>query len=148
MAGDTTDDAVGGDWSDSLAQRLGIDHRHSAGTAALAVVFALLCGIYASWLLADFGLRWPVLIIALVGSGVLFYGQPTRNSVVALGLYCLAALLALTPVILNLVFVVDSSRYGVANPWPAVLTIADLVFLVVFVVFALVLSGIASLIDQ
>lgn len=124
-------------------RRFSIEHRHSAGTTALAVVLALVCGFYAAWLLADFGLRLPALIVVALASGVFFYARPTRAGVVSTGLYTLAVFIALTPVVLDLAFVLAADQHGIENPWPFVLSLADLLFLVVFVLLALIPAGIA-----
>lgn len=145
MASDTRPDSDAADSSQlrAVARRLGIEHRHSIGTTGLVVVLALICGLYAAWLLADFGLRWPALVVVFLLGGVRFYGRPTRVGVLAAGLYTLAVFIAVTPVILDLAFVLAADSYGVANPWSFVLTMADLLFLVVFVLLALIPAGIA-----
>ena len=133
--------------SRSALDRFGITHRHTAGTTAIAVAFALVCGLYASWLLADFGLRWLALVVAL-GGGALFYTCSTRAGVFAAGCYGLAVLVALTPVMLDLAFVAVAGGYGITSPWPFVLSLADLVFVAVFVVLALVLAGIGVVVGR
>lgn len=150
MASDTRPDAESTDAHPlrSVARRLGIAHRHTAGTTAIVVVLALVCGVYASWLLADFGLRLPALVVVGLVCGVVFYARPTRAGVLATGLYALAALVALTPVMLDLAFVLAADPYGIADPWPFVLSLADLLFLVVFVLLALLLAGVAFVLNR
>ena len=145
MASDTrTDDA--GRRSGSV-RRLGGSQRRSVRSTVLAVVLALLCGVYAAWLLADLGLRWPALIATTAIAGVLFYSRRTPAAMLASACYGLAALVALTPIALDLAFVLAADGYGV-TPWPFVLSLADLVFLGVFVVLALVLSAIGFVIGR
>lgn len=150
MAGDTRPDAESTDArrSRSVARRLGVTHRHAAGTTVVAAVLALVCGFYASWLLADFGLRLPALVVVVLVCGVVFYARPTRTGVLAAGLYAIAALVALTPVMLDLGFVLAADSYGITDPWPFVLSLADLLFLVVFVLLALLLAGAAFVVGR
>lgn len=145
MASDTRADDAGG--RSRSVRRLVGGQRHSARTTALAVVLALLCGAYAAWLLADFGLRWPALLAVAVLAGVFFYSRRTPAAMLVCGFYALAVLVVLTPIVLDLAFVFAADGYGI-TPWPFVLSLADLVFLGVFVVLALVLSAIGVVISR
>lgn len=145
MAGDPRSDPESADTrrSRSVARRLGIKHRHSIGTTGLAVVLALICGFYAAWLLMDFGLYWLALVVVTLVASVRFYARPTRANVLATGLYTLAVFIVLTPVILDLAFVLAANTYGIDNPWPFVLSLSNLLFLLVFILLALIPAGIA-----
>lgn len=149
MASDTRpDDPLSARWSRFVTERLGIEHRHSRRTTGLVVALALACGLYAGWLLADLAPRWVTLPVVALAGGAFLYARPTRVDAVATGLYSLAALVALTPVVLDLAFVLDAGSHGVGNPWAFVLTPADLVALLVFGLFALVPAGIAFVVRR
>lgn len=126
--------------ADSLTDRLFpvFDHTHDALTTAMVVGFAAVLGLYASWMVADFGVRFPAFLVTAVALGYLLYGQATRRTVLAGGLYSLAGLLVLTPVVYELSFVAESGRPGVGSPWQHVLSTADLLLVVVFLVLAAV----------
>jgi hypothetical protein len=145
MASDTRTDDAGG--RSRSVRRLVGGQRHSVRSTVLAVVLALLCGAYAAWLLADFGLRWPALLAVAAIAGVFFYSRRTPAAMLASGFYGLAVLVVLTPIALDLAFVFAADGYGI-TPWPFVLSLADLVFLGVFVVFALILSAIGFVINR
>jgi hypothetical protein len=138
--GDSTDTAS------TITERLAVDHRHPVGTTALVAGFALLLGWYVSWLLADFGLRIPALLLlpALTGYGL--YRRPDRAAVATAGLGSLAVALAVTPVLLNLSFLLSAGQYGVSNPWPFVLKGADLVVFGAFLLLGAVPAVSAALV--
>lgn len=127
---------------------LGITHSHTpAGTIGIGVISVVL-GWYAGWITADFGLRIPAFIGVALVAVVWLYRQ--RDGWVALsqGLYFLAALLVLTPIVFNLAFVLDAGRYDISDVTGFVLTISDLMFVLVFAVLALIPAGIATLIRR
>lgn len=109
------------------------DHTHDARTTAVVVVFAAVLGMLAGWLAADFGVRFPAFLVGAVGTGYLLYGRPTRRAVVAAGLYSLAALLAVAPLVYELGLIA-----GVDRPFRHVLSVADLLVVLLFWVIAAV----------
>jgi hypothetical protein len=125
---------------DSLADRVFpvFDHTHDALTTGLVVGFAALLGLYTSWMVADFGGRFLGFAAAALASGYALYDQTDRRAVVAGGLYALAVLLAFTPFLYELAFLVESGRAGVGSPWRHVLSVADLALFVVFFALAAV----------
>ncbi|MFC5971220.1 hypothetical protein ACFPYI_07735 [Halomarina salina] len=121
--------------SDAIRDRVGslFDRSHDAVTTGLVVVFALILGAFAAWLLADVLPRTVTFVLAAVGFGALFYSRGTRRSVVAFGLYALAALVALIPVVYELVLALN-----VADPLAHLVSATDLLFVLLFWVVALV----------
>lgn len=116
----------------------GLDQAHQVRTVAGMVVAAALLGDVAGWLLADFGLRTPAFVGVALGSSLWLYRQPNGRAAAVRALSALAVLLALTPLFLNLPFVLAADRYGIGNPAAFVLRTADLVALVVFLAMAAV----------
>lgn len=114
------------------------DHTHDTGTTAIVVGFAAVLGLYTSWMVADFGGRFLGFAVAAVALGYLLYRQESRLGVLAGGLYSLAALLALTPFLYELAFVLEAGRAGVGSPWQHVLSVADLLLFVLFFALAAV----------
>lgn len=109
------------------------DHTHDAVTTLVVVVFAGFLGLLAGWLAADFGVRFVAFVVGAVGTGYLLYGQPTRRAVVAAGLYSIAGLLALAPVVYEL-----GTVAAVSDPLAHVLSPSDLLVFVLFWLFAAV----------
>lgn len=114
------------------------DHTHDALTTVGVIAFTALTAVWASWLTADLGLRWPVLVLAAVGSGYLLYDQSTRRSVLSTGLYLVAALVVLTPIMFVVPLMLAAGRPGVESPWMFVVTVADLQAFLTFLVVAAV----------
>lgn len=127
----------------SLLDRVGFEHTHGARAALTVIAWAAVLAWYVGWLVADLGLRGPAFLIALAVAWYLLYAQPTRRAMTVRGLAALAVLLAVTPVFLDLPFLLAASRYGVATPWAFVARAADLVMLVVFLLLAAIPAGIA-----
>lgn len=119
---------------DSLKERVRspFDRSHDAVTTLVIVAFAVVLGLVAGWVVADFGVRRPTLVVVAVVSGSLLYGRATRRDVVAGGLYMLAALLALFPVASELHVFTVTGMQGVASPWTHVLSVSDLLLFVLF----------------
>jgi hypothetical protein len=123
---------------EDVRERLRVDHRHPPETTAVVLAMAVLLAWYASWLTADLGLGTVAFaLVATVGAYGL-YRQPGRRSVVVVGLYALAGLVASTPVFLNLPFLLSAGAYGVSNPTAFTMRLSDFVFVVVFGVLAAV----------
>jgi hypothetical protein len=123
-----------------------VDHTHTPLTTVVIGVLSAVLGIYAGWITADFGLRTPASVIAFLVAAVWLYRQRDGWSALATGLYLLAVLIVLTPILFNLAFVLDASRYDISNTSGFVLTTSDLVFFLVFVLIALIPAGLATLI--
>lgn len=109
------------------------EHTHDTPTTAAVVGFAAAIGLLAGWLAADFGGRFPAFLVGAVGTGYLLYRQPTRRAVLAAGLYSVAALLAVTPLVYELQVVAS-----VPAPQRHVFGASDLLLLVVLWVVAAV----------
>ncbi len=125
------------------------EHSHSPGTKLLVLALGVVVGLFASWLLADLGGRTISFLLFTAAGTYALYARPTRRDVLIRGLYSLALLLVLTPVMLNVTFLLaDYGTGGITDPWRFVFTAADLLFLVVFSVFAAVPAGIAFLLDR
>ncbi len=117
-------------------------------TAILAVVFGLLFGVYCSWIVADFSVRWPAFAIgSLIGIGRC-YAQPTRTTVITTGLYQLSAAIALTPLVLAGGGLYGAYAQGVANPWPTALSEAFLLASICFGLIAALIAGGGALLDH
>lgn len=114
------------------------EHTHDRVTTALVVVFAALLGVVASWVVADFGVRFPAFLVGSVAVGYLLYGRESRRAVLAGGLYMLAALVALTPIVSEIHVLTVAGMRGVGDPWQHVLTVSDLLLVVVFFLVAAV----------
>jgi hypothetical protein len=121
----------------STVERFAAENRHDTATTAVVVAFAALFGLYGSWMLADLLPRaLGFLLPALVG-GWVCYGRADRGSVAAAGCYGLAVLVVLTPVALQVPYVLNSgmvSNGGALSFFQPM----DLVFLLIFVVIAAV----------
>lgn len=102
------------------------DHTHDAPTTAIVVLLAAAVGLLAGWLAADFGIRFPAFVVGAAGTGYLLYRQPTRRAVLAAGLYSIAALLALVPIVyeLGVVATVDAPLRHVLGPSDLLLVLA------------------------
>lgn len=118
--------------------RLGITHGHTPAATLGIVVLAAGLGGYAAWLTADFGVSTLVFVVAAVGSAYVLYRRSDGWDALAVACYLFAAFLALTPVFLNLPYVVDGGRYGIGSLAPFVFSLANLVVLVVFLLLAAV----------
>lgn len=126
---------------------LGITHRHDPLTTSLVFVAALLLSNYAGWLVADLDIGfWTFAVGSLVATWGL-YRQPARRDVAVSALRTLAVLLVLTPIAIDITFLIRAVQYGVADPWSFVTTPADLLYLVVFAVFAAIPWGLAYWLD-
>ncbi len=128
---------------DSLPLLPLFDHTHDSLTTGLVVASTGLLGAYASWLVADFGVRFPAFAVMALALGYLLYRQADRRGVLAGALYSLATLLLLTPFVYELAFVVEASRAGVGSPWAHVLSTADLRLFVLCCVLAAVTTLVA-----
>lgn len=107
------------------------DHTHDPVTTAIVVGFAAVLGLLAGWVTADFGVRFLAFLVGAVGTGYLLYGQATRRAVVAAGLYSVAALLAVAPLLYELSFVL-----GVEAPLRHVFSLGDILLVLVFWIVA------------
>lgn len=125
---------------DSLRERLRstVEQRHDAATTALVVGFAVVLGLVAGWVVADFGGRRVATVVVALASGSLLYGRATPRDIVAGGLYMLAALFALFPVAYELHTFTVTGMAGVGSPWTHVLTLSDLLVFVLFLAVAAV----------
>jgi hypothetical protein len=130
---DAPDDSVA-----ALRDALAVEHRHSRTTTAIVLALAVLLAWYASWLAADLGLGTVAFVLVAAVGAYCLYRQPTRSRVLAAALYALAAMLALTPVFMNLPFHLDAGAYGVENATAFTVRLADAIVLVVFLVLAAV----------
>jgi hypothetical protein len=109
------------------------EHTHDPVTTAVVLVFAVATGLLAGWITADFGVRLPAFLAGAVGSAYLLYGRRTRRTVVAAGLYALAALFALAPLTFELATVLN-----VDEPLRHVLSVTDLYVVLAFWLLAAV----------
>ena len=123
-----------------------VNHTHTPLTTIGIGILSVVLGIYTGWIAADFGLRTPVFVITILGAAVWLYRQRDGWSALATGLYLLAILIVLTPILFNLAFVLDAQRYGISDTSGFVLTLSDLVFFLIFVLIALIPAGLATLI--
>lgn len=114
------------------------DHTHDALTTVGVLAFTALTAIWASWLVADLGVRWPTFALAAIASGYYLYDRADGRSVLATGLYLVAGLVALTPIMFVVPLLLAGGRPGVGNPWVFVFTIADLQAFVAFLLVAAV----------
>ncbi|WP_276260508.1 hypothetical protein [Haloglomus litoreum] len=114
-----------------------VENRHDTATNALIAGFAVLFGLYGSWMFADFlpravGFALPALVGAFA-----CYRRADRGSVAAAGCYGLAVLVVLTPFALQLPYVLNGgmvSNGGALSFFQPM----DLVFLLIFLVIAAV----------
>jgi hypothetical protein len=114
------------------------DHTHDTVTTALVVGFAAGLAVVASWVVADFGVRFPAFAVAGIAVGYQLYRRDTRRDIVAGGLYMLAALVALTPIVMELHVLTVLGMRGVGSVSQHVLTVSDLVVTLLFFVVAAV----------
>lgn len=129
----------------SLFDRLGrLDRRRTATAAMLAFVPA----VYLSWLLADFGLRTPGFILGAVAFTWFLLRRAESGSMGPPVLRLLAGLILVTPVFLVLPFLLNAGRFGVGHLDQFVLTEAELVTVIVFVVIAAIPVAIARWVDR
>jgi hypothetical protein len=123
------------------------DHTHDTVTTALVVAVATLLAVVASWVVADFGVRFPAFAVAAIGSAYWLYRLETRREIVAGGLYMLAALIALTPIAMELHILTVAEMEGVGSPTQHVLAVSDLLVTLLFLVIATV-PAVAALLLQ
>lgn len=111
----------------------GTEEPHDTVTVAIIVLFVSVVGFLAGWLAADFGIRFPAFLVGAAGTGYLLYRQPTRQAVLAAGLYSIAALIAVAPIIyeLGVLATVDAPLRHVLSP-------SDLLLVLVFWLLAAV----------
>lgn len=128
-----------------LPEYLGVAHHHDPATTALVAAFALVLGSYASWLMADLGVRWVAFLVVGAAAALGLYRRETRARVATAGLYALAALVALTPVALDATILLGTD---LGDPWPFLLTTATLVYLAAFAVLAAVPAGLGYLLAR
>ena len=121
-----------------VRERAGMEYTHSPPTIVVIVAWAGVLGWYLSWLTADFGLRLTAFSLGVVGMALILYRQPDRRRITVVSLYALAALLVLTPVFMNLYYLLHAGAFGVANPAAFVFGLSDLIFLVVFAILAVI----------
>jgi uncharacterized membrane protein len=114
------------------------DHTHDTATTALVVGVATLLAVVASWVVADFGVRFPGFAVAAIGAAYWLYRLETRREIVAGGLYMLAGLVGLTPVAMELHVLTVTGMEGVGSPAQHVLTVSDLILTLLFWVVAAV----------
>lgn len=122
----------------ALVDRLRVDHRHPPATAGLVVAGAMALGWFAAWLTADLGVGAVAFVLAALSAGYGLYRQPDRTAVLSTWAYAVAALLALTPVFLNLPFLLAAPTYGIGDPAAFTLRLADAISLVAFLLLAAV----------
>lgn len=122
--------------------RLGITHGHTPAATLGIVALASALGGYVAWLTADYGANTLVFLVAAVGSAYVLYLRADGWNALAVACYLFAAFVALTPVFLNLAYVVHGGQYGIGPLVPFVFSLANLVVLVVFVVLALIPAGV------
>lgn len=111
----------------------GVDSRHIAGVVIGAVVLAL----YASWMAADLVARWLTLPATAVVAGYLLSGRENGGAKTVFVGYALAAMLAVTPVVMILPDVLGEFTEG---PVAMGLTAANLLLVVLFFLPAAVLA--------
>jgi hypothetical protein len=135
---------------DSLRERARapFEQRHDAATTALVVGWALVLGLVAGWVVADFGVRQLATVVVALAAGVLLYGRGTPRDVLAGGLYMLAALFALFPVAYELHTFTVTGMAGVGSPWTHVLSVSDLLVFVLFLAVAAVPALLAFLVQN
>ncbi|WP_254824621.1 hypothetical protein [Haloglomus halophilum] len=124
------------------------DHTHDTATTALVVGVATLLAVVASWVVADFGVRFPAFAVTAIGAAYWLYRLETRREIVAGGLYMLAALIALTPVAMELHVLTVTGMEGVGSPAQHVLAISDLLLTLLFWVVAAVPAVAAYLLQN
>jgi prepilin signal peptidase PulO-like enzyme (type II secretory pathway) len=129
-------------------EQFGVDHIHTPAATVGIVIFSVILGAYAGWITADFGLRVPVFVLVTIVVIAWLYRQRDGWEALTTGLYLLAALVVLTPILFDLAFVLDARRYDISNVSGFVLTLSDLVFFLVFVLIALISAGLATLIRR
>jgi hypothetical protein len=124
------------------------DHTHDALTTVAVVGFTALTAVWVSWLVADLGVRWPALALAAAGSGYLLYDRADGRSVLATGLYLVATLVVLTPIVFLVPILLSGSRPGFGSPTQFVLNVSDLQVFVVFLLVAAVPALVGYLVSH
>jgi len=119
------------------------DHTHDRLTTAIIVVLAALLGLFARWIVADFGVSFLAFLVAAVGSGYLLYRQPSRRAVAAAACYSLAALIAVVPIVYEL-----GLAATVRDPLRHLLSTTDLLLVVAFWLLAAVPALVGYRIDR
>lgn len=135
---------------DSLVERARspFEQRHGAATTALVVGWAVVLGLVAGWVVADFGVRQLATVVVALATGVMLYGRETPRDVLAGGLYMLAALFALFPFAYELHVFTVTGMAGVDDPWTHVLSTSDLLLFVACLVVAAVPAVLAALVQN
>jgi hypothetical protein len=124
------------------------DHTHDTATTALVVGAATLLAVVASWVVADFGLRFPAFAVAAIGSAYWLYRLETRREILAGGLYMLAALIGLTPIAMELHVLTVTGMEGVGPAAQHSLTISDLIVTLLFFAIAAIPATAAFLLQN
>jgi hypothetical protein len=124
------------------------DHTHDTATTALVVGTATLLAVVASWVVADFGLRFPAFAVAAIGSAYWLYRLETRREILAGGLYMLAALIGLTPIAMELHVLTVTGMEGVGPAARHSLTISDLIVTLLFFAIAAIPATAAFLLQN
>lgn len=133
---------------DALVDRLSFQHAHSRRTKVVVLGFTAVLATYGAWLFADLVPRFLTFLLVAAVSAYALYARPTPRGVVIRGLYGLAVCLIATPVVLPLSFL--ALPYGtsaVSDPVPFVFTVADVVFLLVFGLLAVIPAGIGVVLE-
>lgn len=124
------------------------DHTHDTATTALVVGVATVLAVVASWVVADFGVRFPAFAVAAIGAAYWLYRLETRQEILAGGLYMLAALIALTPIVMELHLLTVTGMEGVGSATQHVLALSDLLVTLLFWVVAAVPAVAAYLLQH
>lgn len=119
------------------------DHTHDRLTTAIIVSLAALFGLFARWIVADFGVSFLAFLVAAIGTGYLLYRQPSRRAVLAAGSYSLAALIAVVPIVYEL-----GLATTVRDPLRHLLSTTDLLLVVAFWLLAAVPALVGYRIDR
>lgn len=117
-----------------------VDPQHLAGVAIGAVVVAL----YASWMAADLVARWLTIPVVVVIAGGLLYGRTSASDKLAVVGYMLAALLALTPVLIILPDVLGDFT---ERPVEMAFTVSNVLLVVFFALLAALVAYLAYRVD-
>ena len=114
-----------------------------AKTAVLAVVLGIVPAWYVSWLLADFSLRGVGFALGWIAASWVLVDRTWPRDVGIAWLRLLAGLVLLTPIFLELPFILNAGRFGIGTVADFVLTESNLITVVVFAILAAVPAGIA-----
>lgn len=125
----------------------GFDVETEPKAVVTSVVVAALLGGYASWIAADLLPRWLVFGFVLVVGSYGLLTQDLRQARLQSALYTFAGLLFLTPILLVLPDVLHADTLGVSASSLA-FTTANLLFFVVFAIFAAVFAGLGYWIGE